>query len=112
MRVLVTGAYGLIGSTILARLHRDGHDIVGAGRALSEAGRRFPYARWIEADFARLTTPAAWLSRLKNIDAVINCVGVLQQGMRDDIERVHVTATGALFDACRQAGVRRVIHVS
>jgi uncharacterized protein YbjT (DUF2867 family) len=32
MRVLMTGAYGLIGSASLARLHRDGHDLVGAGR--------------------------------------------------------------------------------
>lgn len=28
MRVLVTGAYGLIGSAVLARLHRDGHELV------------------------------------------------------------------------------------
>ena len=112
MRVLVTGAYGLIGSAILARLHGDGHDLVGAGRSLAEARRRFPYARWIEADFARLTTAEVWRPLLAGIDAVVNCVGVLQHGARDDMERVHVEATCALFDACRQAGVRRVIHVS
>ena len=32
MRVLVTGAYGLIGAACLARLHRDGHEVIGAGR--------------------------------------------------------------------------------
>lgn len=112
MRVLVTGAYGLIGSAILARLHGEGHDLVGAGRALAEARRRFPYARWVEADFARLTTADAWLPRLADIDALVNCVGVLQQGARDDMVRVHVEATCALFDACRMAGVRRLIHVS
>ena len=42
MRVLVTGAYGLIGSAILARLHRDGHELIAAGRSIDEARRRFP----------------------------------------------------------------------
>ena len=43
---------------------------------------------------------------------MVNCVGVLQDGARDDTRRVHVTATCALFDACAQAGIRRVVHVS
>ena len=44
MRILVTGAYGLIGSACLARLHRDGHALVGVGRAVETAKRSFPYA--------------------------------------------------------------------
>ena len=42
MRVLVTGAYGLIGSAVLARLARDGHDLIGAGRSVAAARRAFP----------------------------------------------------------------------
>ena len=112
MRVLVTGAYGLIGSAILARLHRDGHQLIAAGRALDEARPRFPYPTWIHADFARLTTADAWRPLLTNIDAVVNCVGVLQDGGRDNMQAVQVEGTCALFDACVQAGVRRVVHIS
>ncbi len=112
MRVLVTGAYGLIGSACLARLRREGHALVGAGRAIAAAQRRFPYARWIEADFARLTNAGAWRPLLTDIDAVLNCAGVLQDGVGDDTRLVHVEATGALFDACAQIGIRRVIHIS
>jgi uncharacterized protein YbjT (DUF2867 family) len=112
MRVLVTGAYGLIGSAVLARVKRDGHEVVGAGRSVEEARRRFPDVRWIEADFARLTSPPAWLPLLTGVDAVVNCVGVLQDGARDDLQRVHVEGTGALFDACREARVRRIVHIS
>src|SRR5262249_15200388 len=111
MRVLVTGAYGLIGSAILARLNRDGHELVGCGRALVTARRRFPYARWIEADFARLTQAQAWLPLLAGVEAVVNCVGVLQDSARDDVVRVHVDGTVALFDACVRAGIRRVVQV-
>src|SRR5262245_29455512 len=112
MRVLVTGAYGLIGSAILARLHRDGHGLVGAGRSIAVARRRFPYAQWIVADFHALTTAAQWVPLLAGIDAVVNCVGAFQHSLRDDLRSIHVAAPLALFDACTQAGVRRVIHVS
>ena len=49
---------------------------------------------------------------LQGIDAVVNCVGVLQDGARDDVRRVQVEATTALFAACERGGVRRVIHIS
>src|SRR5262249_16611720 len=112
MRVLITGAYGLIGSAILARLNRDAHGLIGCGRALDMPRRRFPYARWVEADFARLTQAQAWLPLLAGVEAVVNCVGVLQDSARDDVARVHVDGTVALFDACVRAGIRRVVHVS
>jgi uncharacterized protein YbjT (DUF2867 family) len=112
MRVLITGAYGLIGAACLAKLRLEGHDVVGAGRNIAQARRRFPYARWVTADFRQLTTPQSWHELLSGIDAVVNCVGALQDGARDDLERVHVTAPAALFTACEQKGVRRVVHIS
>jgi len=112
MQVLVTGAYGFIGSACLARLHEAGHAVVGAGRAIGTARRRFPYARWIEADFLRLRDADAWQPLLDGIDAVVNCVGVLQDGLGDDVRRVQDVGTAALFDACQRAGVGRVIHMS
>lgn len=111
MRILVTGAYGLIGSACLARLHAAGHDVVAAGRAAAPR-RRFPYAHWVTADFARLIKPELWLPLLGGIDAVINCVGVLQDGARDNVQRVQFDGTVALFEACVQAGVKRLVHIS
>ena len=96
----------------LARLHAAGHEVIGGGRSIRTAQRRFPYASWVEADFLRLDGAEAWLPLLHGIDAVVNCVGVLQDGWRDDVQRVQEAATGALFDACVRAGVRRVIHIS
>jgi uncharacterized protein YbjT (DUF2867 family) len=112
MRVLVTGAYGLIGAACLARLHVAGHYVVAAGRSLRSARRRLPYAQWIAADFRRLASAEAWQPLLQGIDAVVNCVGVLQDGLRDDVRRVQLDGTKALFDGCVRAGVKRVIHIS
>ncbi len=55
---------------------------------------------------------AAWRPLLSEIDAVVNCVGVLQDGAHDDTRNIHVTATCALFDACVAAGIRCVVHIS
>ena len=112
MRILVLGAYGMIGSAVLCRLNQDGHTLVAAGRAIAEPARRFPFARWVAADFHRLLTPEAWLPLLEGIDAVVNCVGAFQSGTRDRLELIHVAAPVALFTACERAGVRRLVHVS
>ncbi|MCC7347723.1 MAG: SDR family oxidoreductase [Variibacter sp.] len=112
MRVLLTGAYGLIGSAILERLQRDGHTVVAAGRSLARARRQFPFAEWVAADFDRLTTPGDWRPLLAGIDAVVNCVGAFQSGARDNLSHVHVDAPRALFAACERHGPRRVIQVS
>ena len=40
MRVLVIGAYGFIGSAVVARLVADGHEVVGAGRRIKAARER------------------------------------------------------------------------
>jgi uncharacterized protein YbjT (DUF2867 family) len=112
MRVLVTGAYGLIGSAVLARLHRDGHELVGTGRQVDTAQRQFPYARWVAADFRDLQTKEAWDEILAGIDAVVNCAGVFQQSPRDNLEAVHVSAPLALFAACQDLGITRLVQIS
>jgi uncharacterized protein YbjT (DUF2867 family) len=112
MRVLVTGAYGFIGSAVTARLIAEAHDVVGIGRNVARAARQLPQARWIALDIAKAKTVEDWLPHLSGIDAVVNCAGALQDGGSDDIRAVHVDGTIALFAACEQAGIRRVIHIS
>jgi uncharacterized protein YbjT (DUF2867 family) len=112
MRVLVTGAYGFIGSHIVARLLTDGFAPVGAGRDVAAARRRWPQVEWIAADFARMQRPEDWLPHLQGVDAVVNCAGVLQDNLRDSTRAVHVQGPAALFAACERAGVRRVIQIS
>ena len=49
---------------------------------------------------------------LDDVDAVINCVGVLQDGAGDSTRLAHVEGPRALIAACERAGVRRLIHIS
>lgn len=112
MRVLVTGATGLIGSAVVARLMAEGHDITGIARDVARAARRGPDARWVSLDMARATDPKAWIALMDGVEAVVNCAGVLQDSARDSTSGVHERGAAALFAACEQAGIPRVIHIS
>jgi uncharacterized protein YbjT (DUF2867 family) len=112
MHVLVTGAYGLIGSAIVARLLMEGHDVTGTGRHVDAAARKYPGVRWMVADFGKMTHAADWEKQITNVDAVVNCAGLLQSAPGNDLQDVHVRGTVALFEACERFGVRRVVHIS
>ena len=112
MRVLVTGGYGFIGAQVVARLSAEGHEVVGLGRRIAEAKRRRPDLKWIQLDAAEAVTAADWAPHLAGIEAVVNCLGVLQDNPHDSTYRVHVAGVGALFDACEDLGIRRIVHVS
>jgi len=112
MRVLLTGANGFIGAQLTAALLAAGHQVVAAVRNPAAFAARFPDAVAIAADMNRDTALAAWLPRLVGVDAAVNCAGVLQGGRGQDMEAIHHLAPAALFDACREAGVRRVVQIS
>ena len=110
MRILLIGAGGFIGQAVAARLAHQGHLVVAVGRTFVAAEiQRFER---VCLDLRRMLAEDAWLPHLKDIDAVINCAGVLQDNDRDATAAVHAEAPKALFKACETAGVRRVIHLS
>lgn len=112
LRVLILGATGLIGSTIAARLHRDGMEIAGVARSMHRSARALPVDRWIRLDLREAADPSVWLPHLAGVDAVVNAAGVLQDNARDSTRAVHDRAPAALWKACEQAGVRRIVQIS
>jgi uncharacterized protein YbjT (DUF2867 family) len=109
MNILLCGASGFIGQAISQALRQAGHQVMSAR---SGNARAVKSSSDMVVDYAQDTHPEVWLPRLVGIDAVINAVGVLRDSAARPVQAVHQTTPCALFDACAQAGVRRVIQVS
>ena len=105
MRVLLTGAHGFIGTYVAAALRAAGHAVVACVRVPRGSGE-------VGCDLATDVDPADWLPRLGGIGAVVNCAGVLRETDTQTFAAVHAAAPIALFRACVQAGVGKVVQVS
>ena len=109
MKVLVAGASGLIGGEVSGALLARGHAVMALARP---GARRLPMgAEPVLLDLAA-ATEADWSRLLAGVDAVVNCVGVLQASAADSPEAAHASGPARLFAACEAAGVRRVLHFS
>jgi len=99
MNILLTGASGFIGSHVASALQAAGHSVK-------------PASRGNDLDFNRLLTRRAWQPQLENFDAVINCVGIIVETRASSFAVLHRESPSALFHACVDAGISRVIQVS
>ncbi|WBY01125.1 SDR family oxidoreductase [Ramlibacter tataouinensis] len=111
MRILLTGATGLIGGAIARALLRQGHQLVCAVRdpARLQLGAG---ASALQADLAGVPTADWWAAHLRGVDAVVNAVGILRESPGQSFEALHHRAPAELFRACGQAGVACVVQVS
>lgn len=99
MNILLAGADGFLGCHVARMLVEEGHRVV-------------PVSRRHGVDFARMRLPADWRGWLAGVDAVINCVGIIGETRSQKFAALHTQAPCALFRACAEAGVRRVVQVS
>ena len=112
MKILITGANGLIGRQLAHTLQRDGHQLVCCARQPNQLRPLLPAAEVHPIDFNASMKPAQWLPYLQEVEVVINCVGIFRESPHSTFEHIHHTSAMVLFQACEQSGVRRVIQIS
>jgi uncharacterized protein YbjT (DUF2867 family) len=112
MRILLTGATGLIGSALAHALLRDGHELVCAVRDPARLALPHDRTRTLQVDLATVPSAQWWQAQLDGVDAVVNAVGILREAPGQLFDALHHQAPAELFRACAAAGVRCVVQVS
>ena len=110
MKILLTGASGFIGKHLLYALQQNAYSVTACTHRNSiESSTK---TRSIKIDFMQMQHAEDWLPHLKNIDVVINSVGIITETKRQKFAMLHYRAPVSLFQACEIAGVQRLIQIS
>ncbi|QDG63180.1 NAD(P)-dependent oxidoreductase [Pseudarthrobacter sp. NIBRBAC000502771] len=106
MRVLVTGASGLLGRQVAGQLVRKGHEVTTFQRRPSGVDGAADRC-------GSLTDDAAVAEAVRGADAVIHLAAKVSfTGRAEEFDQVNVEGTRRLLLAARDAGVRDVVFVS
>lgn len=109
MRIVVTGASGNVGTSVLEALAEDEgvEEIVGLARRLPS--RSFAKTTWRQADVSSdELTPF-----FRGADVVIHLAWLIQPSRDEGLTRaVNVEGSGRVFDAVARAGVPALVHAS
>jgi nucleoside-diphosphate-sugar epimerase len=105
VKVLVTGASGMLGGAVADALAARGDDVTVLQRRPSGLRHREVLADVVDA--------AAVRAAVAGNDAVVHLAAKVDiQGRYREFARVNITGTRNVVSACRRAGVRRLVHVS
>jgi uncharacterized protein YbjT (DUF2867 family) len=110
VKVLVVGATGFIGRHLVRALAAAGHQVTGASR--SRDALPDDCARHLPLDYTALPGGEELKRLVAGHEVVINAVGILRERGRQTFAALHDEGPRALFTACTQAGVPRIIQIS
>jgi nucleoside-diphosphate-sugar epimerase len=112
MKVVVTGAAGLVGQNLIPRLKARGHEIVAIDKHARNLGilrELHPDITIVEADLAE---PGDWRATLDGADSVIMSHAQIGGLVDEEFIRNNVVATERLLEAVATRGSRHLVHIS
>ncbi|RPI43046.1 MAG: complex I NDUFA9 subunit family protein [Betaproteobacteria bacterium] len=110
--VTILGGSGFVGKRLAQLLSQRGIAVTVPTRYRERAKSELivlPTVSVVEAD---IHSDADLDHVLAGTDAVINLVGILHETRKGAFERAHVELAVKVLEACRRAGVRRLLHMS
>jgi uncharacterized protein YbjT (DUF2867 family) len=111
-KILVLGASGLIGRFVTDDLRARGFHVVGIARRFAASQK----ASALDLELPVVSMDTGSLARLigdHDIDVVVNCLGVLQDGPGSDVGAVHRDFVARLLQAIQASGLAiRLVHIS
>ena len=110
--ICVLGGSGFVGSHICAALAARGYHVRVATRN-RERAKQLILLPTVEVVVAEIHDQAELARVMQGCDAVINLVGVLHNGRgHASFHEAHVELAKKVIAACREAGIRRLLHMS
>ncbi len=108
MKVLVTGGNGEVGQTVVRRLSQL-HQVRVADISVPDTAARSPDIEWMACD---LTSESAAVTAVEGQDAVVHLAAIPNSFVAEgpEILRVNVVSSYAIAEACRKAGVKKLIY--
>lgn len=110
--VVVTGANGFLGSWVTRALLAEGHQVKILVRKTSDLTELEGVK--VEKLYGDVTDANSVQEAFKGAESVFHLAGLIAYKRRDrePMERVNVTGTQNVVDACLDQGVRRLVHLS
>ena len=111
-KVLVTGANGFLGSWVVRRLCQEGHQVFSLVRKGSDLSELDGVPT--EFKYGDVTDLHSLLEAFADMDSIFHLAGLIayKKSEREKMERVNVTGTANVVEACRANHVRRLVHLS
>ena len=118
--ISVTGAAGFVGRHVVLELLARGYRVRGLMRDAAKARQAFgsPTPAGLEFAFGDICDARALGELVRGTAACIHLVGIIRESRGgpgekpQTFERIHEQGTRAITEACRDAGVKRYLHMS
>jgi len=114
MRIVITGASGNVGSALLRRLGRDGHELVGVARRPPASEPPFDaVSRWSFLDLTRDESVPRLVETFRGAEAVVHLAwGFQPTHDQRYLHELGVGGTRRVLEAAAAAGVPHLEHMS
>jgi NADH dehydrogenase len=112
VKIAITGGTGFLGRNIAEQIVEHGHDVILIARGLDNTApgiRKLPGTQFMPAG---LDNSEQLARALAGCDVVIHCAGINRELGTQTYQRVHVDGTRHVVEAARQAGIRKIVHIS
>jgi len=112
--VTVFGGSGFVGRYITRRLAQDGWRVRVAVRRPNEAlfVRTYGVPGQVEVILANIRDDASTRAAIVGSDAVVNCVGILNETSRQKFDLLHAQGAGRIAKLAAEEGVSTFVHLS